>query len=320
MEGGDPGWFDQLSRDWLASLRRRGRSDATRRVYRWALETLDRHLTDQGIASGDGLTRHHLRTWQDSLLCHSPATQQLAGTAVRGLLRWAAREGALAPLLWDQVDGVRVPPGLPRPLSEPAIRSILGHLAKPTRDLARLRARALFLFLLTSGARISEALQLDRAQLRGDLIVRGKGGAEKRLRMSPLARTWIEQYLRARGRDGSPALWITLRPPAQRQRLGPEGAQEIWLRLARELGLPRWTNHQIRHSAGTVLFDAGASELEVAEVLGHRNLAMIRRYVQVREGRLDATIARLDELVPPEPRPPLLRPLNRRRRPPRKTA
>lgn len=68
--------------------------------------------------------------------------------------------------------------------------------------------------------------------------------------------------------------------------------------ILERLGLPRVTCHDLRHTASTILFDAGVDLEDVAKMLGHTDSRMLReRYVHVRPERSDAVAKRMQEAV-----------------------
>lgn len=55
----------------------------------------------------------------------------------------------------------------------------------------------------------------------------------------------------------------------------------VWMRVKRAAGLTGAANfrfHDLRHTAGTYLNEAGASAIQIAAALGHKTLAMAKRY------------------------------------------
>lgn len=298
-----PAWFRVLGADWFRAMRRRRRALGTIRTYATPLRHLGTLLEDVGIDDPGLLTRQALDVWQELVSQQvSPKSQSVYATAVRGLLRWGAREGRLPPGLADWVEIVEVPEHEPLVLESDDLQRIIRRFQEDRGDLEYVRDRALFWFLLTSSARISEALRLDLVDLdRRRWVVIQKGGGEKTLIISALARQWLERYLRVRGRDAEPALWIYIGPVAGRRRLTRADANVIWKRLAAQLRIPKFTSRWLRGTSATELNELDATAIDVAHHLGHRNLATVMKYAALRERRRQAMVDRLDQLVPPMP-------------------
>ena len=62
---------------------------------------------------------------------------------------------------------------------------------------------------------------------------------------------------------------------------------------------PRESNtlsvHDLRHSAASYLAMSGATVAEIAEVLGHKTLAMVKRYSHLTEQHTSRVVARMTE-------------------------
>jgi site-specific recombinase XerD len=143
----------------------------------------------------------------------APSSRQRHLVSLRSLLRFAAREEWLPGDLGSTIDLPRLPERLPKPLDE-ADRLTLTEALGGDRSVDR-RDRALILFLLSTGCRISEALGLDRQDWGHDhVVVRGKGDRERSVLITENARHAVDEYLAART-DASPALFVGLQPASR---------------------------------------------------------------------------------------------------------
>jgi site-specific recombinase XerD len=260
-------------------------------------------------ALGD-LNHHHLEDWQDDMLSRkAPPTQSVATTAVRELLRWASRQDLpLTPSLWLSLEHRRKPRLLPKPIPLTQLQIVLAAFDKPDEDLTRLCARALFWLLYSSGARISEALSLDRDsfQDRSAEVIQ-KGGSPHTLMISAKAEAALQDYLEARTDScralfafhGPGRLWLATlslhpRPLPPPTRLRIKGAQRGWNGLCTELGIKRFTSHQVRHSCATTMLRHGINALVIAKHLGHADLDSISGYAEVEEASRRGALEVLD--------------------------
>ena len=310
-----PTWYYVWADGWEGAQRRRGRSPNSLRTWSTYVRDLGAYLEEQGIVSAELLTRDVLTSWQDGLRARGlkPASQQVAVSTIRGMLKWADRQ-ELTPRsgLWGWLETPHVPERLLRALEPDQLARILGHYGS-VRDLGGLRDRALFWFLATTGARIGEALQTDVAMVTGRMIVRKKGGGEHALVMSGRARAWVLDYLAARGRDQEPALWVHFGPRG-RHRLRPDQVNDIWAALSASLDVAPFTNHALRHTMVTELADRDdVSDDDIRQQVGWATATMMTRYRKLRDARRQLIADRLDDLVPETPAPAAA-PRRRRRR------
>ena len=286
-----PQWWVEVSAGYLRSLARRGRRPNTRRAYTFELLDFGDWLQRTGVEAIIDLTREHIEAWQDDVQTRkAPGTQQVTATAVRGALRWAADQELpmSSPTLWLRVAQCRAPRRKPRPIPLRDLKVLWAYLelapeANGERlSLLALRTRALFWILFSSGARISEALQLDRDQLQGcAATVIQKGGFEHELVISATAAAAMVDYLAARS-DAGRALFVSHKPGRETgKRLVRSSEQLSWNHLCRLLGIARFTSHQLRHSCATELVRRHVDSMVVSKHMGHRSLSSLAGYVEI---------------------------------------
>ncbi len=213
-----------------------------------------------------------------------------AVVAVRGLHRFAVREGMSAA---DPARDVKppVPPRrLPKAISVEEVERLLAA-AGPADTPRGLRDRALLELLYGTGARISEAvgLAVDDVDLAGAVVrLHGKGGKDRVVPAGRYAREALEAYLvrarpalGARG-QGGPALFLN----ARGGRLSRQSAWSTLRSAARRAGLDDVSPHTLRHSFATHLLDGGADVRVVQELLGHASVTTTQVYTLVTVDRL----------------------------------
>ncbi len=274
-----------LSRNTLSSYRR----DLDRYVAFLAAAGID----DLAAVTPADLTGHlaDLRTGGDEHPALSAASSARAMSAVRGLHRFAAREGLAAEDVSRDVRPPAPPKRLPKALDVDAVERLL---AVPGDDPLGLRDRALLEILYGTGARISEAVGLAVDDLGDDAVtLHGKGGRTRLVPLGRFARAALDAYLvqarpglAAAGR-GTPAVFLNARG-------GPLSRQSAWTilhRAAGRAGLPvegphAVSPHTLRHSYATHLLDGGADVRVVQELLGHASVTTTQVYTLVTVDRL----------------------------------
>ena len=220
----------------------------------------------------------------------SASSAARAVVAVRGLHRFAARDGIVADDVARAVRPPAPPRRLPKAISVDDVERLLEAAGFDGTPLA-LRDRALLEVLYGTGARISEAVGLDVDDLldRDAVVLRGKGGKERVVPVGSYARKAVDDYLvRARpalaaGGRGTPRLFLNARG-------GTLSRQSAWtiLRVAAErAGLATEISpHTLRHSYATHLLDGGADVRVVQELLGHASVSTTQVYTLVTVDRL----------------------------------
>lgn len=279
---------------WLAT--ERGRSNNTLVAYRRDLDSycawvagVPAELTT--VSSTQLVAFVGLR--RSSGAAPASVARQLA--AVRMLHRFLVDEGMRADDPTADLDGIKVPAGIPKPLTETEVASLLAAVVGDTP--VALRDRALLEFLYATGARIGEAVGLSLGDLDLDAgLVRlfGKGSKERIVPFGRVAHAALQAWLSPDGRRlMSPDRWAR-RGDAEAVFLNHRGArlsrQSAWLVVrgyGEACGLDKHLSpHVLRHSCATHLLNHGADLRIVQEMLGHASISTTQVYTKVSQERL----------------------------------
>jgi integrase/recombinase XerD len=225
----------------------------------------------------------------------APATVARAMVAVRSLHRFLAEEGQAEGDPSAALEVPSVPRGLPKPLREDEVASLIAAVVGD--DPRARRDRALLELLYGTGLRISEAVGLSLGDVDvpgGSLRAFGKGSRERVVPFMGQAAVAMDEWLAPGGRDGlEPARWARRGDAeavflnARGGRLSRQGAWGIVRSHGDRVGLgDRLTPHVLRHSCATHLLDHGADIRVVQELLGHASLSTTQVYTAVSQGRL----------------------------------
>jgi integrase len=77
--------------------------------------------------------------------------------------------------------------------------------------------------------------------------------------------------------------------------LGPASLRTAWLSALKKAGVTDFKFHDLRHSAASYLAMDGASLIDIAAVLGHKTLAMVKRYSHLSETHVKGVIESMNE-------------------------
>lgn len=222
-------------------------------------------------------------------------------SALRGLYRFLEREDRVTQNPFSGLRAPRRARDLPRILSvDEAGRLIEAPLETlkratkppgPIEEYAAVRDSTILEVLYSSGARVSEAVQLsvrDIDLIAGCVKLRGKG---KKERLAPLGAPAVKMLRRCTGL--ADMLWQAgdaARPVFRNLKGGRISSRSVermlkqWLAAA---GLDSgFSPHSLRHSFATHLLDAGADLRSVQELLGHASLSTTQIYTHVSVERL----------------------------------
>jgi integrase/recombinase XerD len=289
------GEVGEVVRDYLDHLVvERGVAGNTAHAYRRDLGRYAAALATAGITGIGRVTERdvaaYLRGLREGPPPLAPASAARAASAVRGLHRFAVREGLARDDPTRDVRPARPVARLPRALGVDEVRRLLE--AARGEDPPALRDAALLELLYATGARVSEAVgaAVDDVDLdTRSVLLHGKGGRSRVVPVGGYAAAAVDAYL-VRARPALLAHRRAARPGREHAlfrnaRGGPltrQGAWEILGRVAARAGLVEHVSpHTLRHSFATHLLDGGADVRVVQELLGHASVTTTQLYTLV---------------------------------------
>jgi len=263
---------------WLAH---RGSSFA--QTDRAELETYLTHLDAQGLA---------------------PATRARRLSALKQLMRFAYEEGWRSDNPTLQIKGPSRRKSLPKTLSMDDVDRLLAAAETHGRAKAdRLRNTCLMQVLYATGLRVTELVSLPAAAVRGDpqlLLVRGKGGKERMVPLSPPARAAITHWLAHRDAvEEAARIEHGTKPSAflfpSRGKAGHLTRVRFFtlikeLAVAAGLSPEAVTPHTLRHAFATHLLQNGADLRAIQTLLGHADIATTEIYTHILDERLRSLV------------------------------
>ena len=225
----------------------------------------------------------------------SKATRARRLSAVRQFFRFLHEEGDRADNPTLRLSGPGRERKLPGTLEVAEVEALIAAARATPRD--RARSTCLLELLYATGMRVTELVSLPVSAARGDprvILVRGKGGKERLVPLSPPAREALRDWLVARdaAEAASPAGAASSRflfpSRAAAGHLTRQGFFALLKELAAAAGLPpdRVAPHRLRHAFATHLLAGGADLRSIQTLLGHADLATTEIYTHVLDERL----------------------------------
>jgi integrase/recombinase XerD len=222
----------------------------------------------------------------------APRTLARRLSAIRQFYRFLLTESFRADDPTSGLDTPRLGRPLPKMLSEAEVaRLIATAQAWPNEEGVRLRC--VLELLYATGLRVSELVTLPAAAAQRDprfMLVRGKGGKERMVPLSPPSRQALAAYLACRPQflpDGKVSRFLFPSRGREghltRQRCGQLLKE---LALGANLDPARLSPHVLRHAFASHLLDHGADLRSVQQMLGHADIATTQIYTHVQSDRL----------------------------------
>jgi integrase len=147
---------------------------------------------------------------------------------------------------------------------------------------------------LATGARKMEILRLtwrDVDLQRGMIILQDTKNRERRT--LPLTGYALE-LMRQHGTTRRTETDLVFPGPTGKK---PLGIRDAWKNAVTRAGLVDFRFHDLRHSAASYLAMNGASLMEIADLLGHKSLSMVKRYAHLSDAHTASVVARMNAKI-----------------------
>jgi integrase len=166
------------------------------------------------------------------------------------------------------------------------------------------------LLALSTGMRLTEIMSLrwrnvlveDGADM-GLLVMENTKNGDART--SPLAEDAFKAVMVLRNKakqdnaDRVPANQLLF--PSDTVENKPVEIRKAWETCRKRAELDDFRFHDLRHTAGSLLAMSGASTREIAEVLGHKTMAMAKRYSHLTQKHLGSVVANMNQRLKVKP-------------------
>ncbi len=282
----------------------------TQLAYARDLQNFADWLTDKALHYATA-NRDHIESYliacEAEGLAKSTRARRLS--AIKQLFRFAFEEGWRDDNPAIQIKGPGRAKRLPKTLEIAEVDQLLAAARNSKRDA--LRNTCLMELLYATGMRVTELVSLPVSAARGDprmLLVRGKGGKERLVPLSPPARAALATYLTERDaaedaarQKGKPASKFLF---PSRAAAGHLTRQRFFLLIkefaaAGGVSPDKVTPHTLRHAFATHLLAGGADLRSIQTMLGHADVATTEIYTHVLDARLKELVLEHHPLAKP---------------------
>ena len=254
---------------------------ATREFYRLKLSLFVRWCDEQGIKTLQQLTAHDLRRYLVSLSRRdlSSQYQNNLARAIRAFLNYCVRDELLAVSPFNKVQMPRLEKKILTALSSGDIQAIL-------RSCSSERDKAMCLFLLDSGVRVSELVALNVADVdltTGVVLVHlGKGQKGRTTYIGARTRKQVRRYFAERGKvqPHEPA-FVSER---HKGRLRVDSVVQMMGRLQEKSGVTHCTCHTFRRTFAISCLRNGMNIYVLARAHGARRYHHLAAVLAVARG------------------------------------
>lgn len=213
------------------------------------------------------------------------STRSRKTTALREFYKYLFKKGYIKYNPMKDIENPPIPERNPEYLTQEEIEKLLQATAGQTFQR---RDKAIILLFLTTGLRISELVNIELEDIKGNILtVIGKRNKERQVPLPESTLKAIDDYLKSRGQLSN-YLFISNRG----NKMHVNTVQKMLDKYLIIAGLDtkRYTVHTLRHTAATTMLNAGVDIRVIQDMLGHSSISTTQIYTHV-NNNLKQTVA-----------------------------
>lgn len=232
-------------------------------------------IRDKGVFRVEDIAAVHIRAYMVYLQGRGWAQTSIASAyrMMRVFFNFLVRDDVLTRSPMAQVRIPKVDRRLKSAFADREIRSMLKAAIVP-------RDKALIMFLLDTGARISEVLAVNIGDVdiaTGRVFLQHTKDREQRIvYLGSQARRLLLKYYRTLAIRPDAPLWVDLR---RGRRLLRNGVQQLLTRIGKRAGVVECGPHRFRRTFAISYLRNGGDIFTLQRILGHASLDMVKQYL-----------------------------------------
>ncbi len=224
-------------------------------------------------------------------LSNSPRSRARKIASLRSFFKYLHKSGILEQNPLSELETIKLRKTLPVYFTLEDSMDLLSNIDGKNA----VRDYCIITLFLNCGMRLSELVGINITDIRGDVLtVVGKGNKERTIYLNDACINALTDYLSLRKTlpataSSKNALFLSSR----NQRISRRTVQHIVEINVKKLGLDphKYTTHKLRHTAATLMYQAGVDIRALQNILGHEQLSTTEIYTHLNDSQLRAAVS-----------------------------
>lgn len=269
---------EQLLDNFLGAKRIEGCSEKSLTYYRTTIETMNEKVEKNVREMETNDLRTYLMEYQQEKNS-SKVTVDNIRRILSSFFSWLEDEDYILKSPVRRIHKVKAAMTIKETYTDEALEKMRDNCNEP-RDLALLD------MLASTGMRVGELVLLNKEDVdfeERECVVFGKGSKERMVYFDARTKIHLQNYLQERS-DNNPALFVSLRAPHQRLKIG--GIERRLRELGKKLDIERVYPHKFRRTLATIAIDKGMPIEQLQQLLGHKRIDTTLQYAMVKQSNV----------------------------------
>lgn len=264
---------------YISSKKIEGKSEKTINAYRFYIESFLHSINKQIDCIGKNDILLYLNT-KNSL---SSVSRDNIRRALNAFFSWCVDNEYIKSNPCRTIPPIKGKKNIRHPLTEEEmerLRDAIDNRVRNNSQNIKERDKAIFEFLFSTGARVSELIFCNRSDVSfkdNTVLLFGKGGKYRNSYLNARAEYALTKYLSLRT-DDNDALFVTSKKPYKRLSVG--AVEKILKQYGESIGIECFP-HKIRHTMATQGLKHGMPITDIQKLLGHKKTETTMIYAEV---------------------------------------
>ena len=269
---------EQLLENFLAAKRIEGCSEKSLTYYRTTIEAMTAKVDKNVREMETDDLRAYLTDYQQEKN-PSKVTVDNIRRILSSFFSWLEDEDYILKSPVRRIHKVKAALTIKETYTDEALEKMRDNCEEP-RDLA------LIDMLASTGMRVGELVLLNKDDINfeeRECVVLGKGSKERVVYFDARTKIHLQNYLQERT-DDNPALFVSLRAPHERLKIG--GIERRLRELGKRLDIEKVHPHKFRRTLATMAIDKGMPIEQLQQLLGHKRIDTTLHYAMVKQSNV----------------------------------
>lgn len=269
---------EQLLENFLAAKRIEGCSEKSLTYYRTTIEAMTAKVDKNVREMETDDLRAYLTDYQQEKN-PSKVTVDNIRRILSSFFSWLEDEDYILKSPVRRIHKVKAALTIKETYTDEALEKMRDNCEEP-RDLA------LIDMLASTGMRVGELVLLNKDDINfeeRECVVLGKGSKERVVYFDARTKIHLQNYLQGRT-DDNPALFVSLRAPHERLKIG--GIERRLRELGKRLDIEKVHPHKFRRTLATMAIDKGMPIEQLQQLLGHKRIDTTLHYAMVKQSNV----------------------------------
>lgn len=222
---------------------------------------------------------------------------------LKSFFKYLYKQEIISRNIAQSLNKVSLPDRNPKALDIEELQKMIFATSFSQSEEMEIRNKCIISLFFNTGMRLSELCNLNINDIKKDYIdVIGKGNKQRRIFLNDTIIKMLNNYLKVRKQytykikkmEDEDALFIS----KKKNRISKRAVEYVVKKIMKQAGISsEYHTHNLRATCATSLLDSGVDISKIQKILGHTNLSVTQKYLNVKDDDLKKSMNRIPSII-----------------------